>query len=366
MIKNNNINEITSQQAVVLIIAIQLGFGFMTLPSNMVKIAGHDAWIPVPIIGIFLFIMALIIVLLCKKHGNQDIFEINQTLFGRYFSYVPNSIFLLYLFLSSVANLSFLTLSIHVWLFRLTPVPVLILYVSFPSIYLAYKGLKGICRLNFLLAFTIPVMFSVLFLNAKYFHITNLFPVGKSGIPNIAETLKYTSFSFLGFESLLLTYKLIKNKQDFIKHSIIGAIFTISTITFFVIFSIGVFGEHMLPKKINSYIELARMAKAPVIERLDLYYFVIWISAMLLTINAYFFFTHYATKKIFKIRSDKVSVAIASAIIMVITYFVTIDVDRTFKFTEYTSISLVFIGVVYPLILLLISWIRRKGTKKKV
>lgn len=362
----NKANEITSGQAVILILSIQIGMGALALPSDIAKIAGYDGWISILIAGLLCFLITVAIILLCKRFEGISILDINTVLFGRFVSFILNLALLLYLVLAAVSNLAFLASSVGVWFFRITPLWILTLYISIPSIYLAGKGLKGICRFNFLLVFIIPVLLSLVFLNIRYFRITNLLPVGIHGMSNILGALPHTAFSYLGFETLLFSFVYIKNKQYIIKHTAIGYLTVIFIFTFFFISNIAILGENLIIKRIVPFVGLARMVSVPVLERLDLYYLVIWIAAMLLSINAYMFFVHDTAKKIFHLKSNKISLGIISGVIIVLASIIGRDSHTVFMVNHLAGNILLFTGGAYPLVLLLFAWISGKGVKCKL
>jgi spore germination protein (amino acid permease) len=363
-VKEDNVNLITSKQAVVFIMVTQNGVGILYLPSDMAGHAGHDGWIPVIISGVLSLMVSLAIIALCRRFEGQSILDINRIIFGKFISYILNTIFIIYLFLAAISNLGVLASSIGVWFFRSTPLWVLALYIMLPSVYLASKGLKGVCRFNFLIVITIPVLLSSIALNIHNLRLTNLLPVGVHGIDEIAEALPHTLFAYMGFEALLFLFPFIKDKQRIVKHVMIGSITVTLIFTGFVAASIAVFGEDLLAKRIVALVGLARMIEVPVFERVDLYYFAIWIAAMLLAVNAYLFLTFNTVKKVFKIKSKIILLAGIAFIVLVFTSKLSEDADTIFQINHYSGDALFLLGVLYPILLLIITLITGKGVKK--
>lgn len=348
------------------IMAIQIGIGILTLPSDMVKHAGHDGWIPVIISGVLFSLASLIIIALCKRFDGQSILDINRMIFGKFISYIINTILILYLIYATISNLGFLASSVGVWFFKTTPLWVLVLYIMIPSITLAYKGLKGVCRFNFLLFITIPVLLSLVVFTLHSFRVTNLIPVGIHGMAKILESLPDTPYAFMGFETLLFIFPYIKDKQHTGKSVITGSAIVILIYTCFVIASIAVFGEDLLGIRIVAFVGLARMIEVPVLERVDLYCLAIWIPAMVLAVNAYLFLTYNTVKKVFRIKSEIIPLAVIIVIVLVLTSILSEDSDTVFQVNRYAGYALFLVGVPYPVLLLITALITGRGAKKKV
>ncbi len=347
------------------IVANQVGIGIMTLPTDVEKHAGHDGWIPVIIGGMLSLLATSIIIALCKRFKGQSVLDINRMIFGKYVSYLLNILLILYLQFTLVTNLSFVASTIGVWFFRETPLWILALYMIIPSAILAYKGLKGVCRFNFLLFIIIPVLLSMIALTLNEFRITNLMPVGIHGADNIMKSLVEIPFAYMGFETLLFIFPFIKDKQHISKHAIIGAAILTLICTCFVITSIAVFGEDLLKKRVVAFVGIARMIEMPVFERVDLYYLAIWIPAMLLVVNAYLFLTYNSVKKVFKVKSNMIPFTIIFSTAIVLTGIFCVDSYTVFQMTRYNGYALIIVGVLYPVLLLIIALITGKGAKNK-
>lgn len=356
---------ITSKQAIVFIMAIQTGVGVLTLPTDAVKYAGHDGWILVIIGGVLCSLASIIIIALCKRFNGQSVLDINRMIFGKYVSYLLNIFLILYLFFAVVANLGFLVSTVGVWFFSMTPLWILVSYIMIPSVILAYKGLKGVCRFNFMLFVTLPVLLSMIVFTLKDFRVTNLMPVGISGTAKIMKSLKDIPYAYMGFETLLFIFPFIKDKQNISKHAITGAAVLTLIYTGFVVTSIAVFGEDLLSKRIVAFVGIARMIELPVFERVDLYYLVIWIPAMLLATNAYLFLTYNTVKKVFKVKSQMIPFAIIMVIVITLVSIVGEDSDAVYQMSRYAGYALFFVGVLYPILLLIIALMTGKGAKNK-
>lgn len=348
-----------------LIIAVQLGIGLLTLPSDVVRVAGHDGWLSVLSGGLLFFIATIAIIALCNRFEGSSIFDINRAIFGKLFSYIINTVFLIYLVTVAITCLTSFAFAVGAWFFQSTPMWALVPYISIPSVYLAYKGLKGVCRFNFLLVALIPILLSLVLFTLKNVQIHNLMPVGVHGLPKIAGAFPKTALCYLGFETLLFVFPYIKDRQHVLKYTSLGFVSMILILTIFTADSIAVFGEDMLKMRISAFVGFAKMISVPVLERIDLYYFSAWIAAMVLALNAYMFLAYNAVRTIYRINSHRICHTVISAIVVIISVFTARDIYTTLMLNNFAAFGMMAFGAAYPVLLLLIAWIARKGVKKK-
>jgi spore germination protein (amino acid permease) len=361
----NSADEITARQAVMLIMAVQLGIGLLTLPSDVARMAGHDGWLSVLFGGLLFFLSAIAIIALCNRFEGSSILEINRAIFGKFFSYIINTMFLIYLITAATACLTSFAFSVGAWFFQSTPMWALVPYISVPSVYLAYKGLKGVCRFNFLLVALIPILLSLVLFTLKNVHFHNLMPVGVHGLPKIAGAFPQTALTYMGFETLLFIFPNIKDKQHVLKYTSLGFTAMILILTIFTADSIAVFGEDMLKVRISAFVGFAKMISVPVLERIDLYYFSAWIAAMVLALNAYMFLAYNSVRSVYKINSHRICHMVVSAVVIIISVFTARDIYTDLMLNKYAAYGMMAFGTAYPVLLLLIAWITRKGVKKK-
>ncbi len=361
----NKLNSITSRQASLFIVAAQTGIGILLLPSAVTRYAGHSGWISVLIGGVPVFFGCLMIISLCNRFNGSSILTINTTIFGKHIGFFLNLIIVLsFIFITASQFLLFVSI-VGTWFFKSTPLWVLAIYLVIPSVYITAKGLKAICRFNFLLFLFIPIILSLIPLNLQNFRFTQLLPLEGHGLMAILSGVPATAIAFSGFEVLLLIFPYITNKKNLRKYVSAATISTTLIFTIIVIVAIAVFGENLLVKRVSTISGLARMIRLPVFERVDLYYFAIWISGMLLVLNSYCFISTNSLKQIFRIKNKYLSLLIITVIKLSTAFFISDTNVQTMLFNISSYIAMV-IGIFIPIVLLLISIITKKKGGKAV
>ncbi|WP_176431598.1 GerAB/ArcD/ProY family transporter [Anaerovirgula multivorans] len=355
----DNKHKIKSSQLFVFIIAAQIGIGILTLPSIIVEIAGHDAWISVILAGIITSLALVIIMLLLNRYKDKSILEINKLLYGRYLGSIINLFIITYTFIAATLGTRIFTDVIKVSALKLTSPVVLTFFILIPAIYLAWYGLKAICRFanTLLVIFSLVVIFFLITHND--FRLTFLMPVADAGIGPITMAIIPSFFGFLGIELVTIIYPNITDKENAMKYALAANLFSM---TFFVIvtgYSTGFFGEEMLKYMEFPLFNIARSYKAPVFERIDLFFVALWLPAMGSSILKFFFSSYYSINILFNIQKRGVLLSMVYISVVVLSR-VPKDVVQTNQFLE--VLNFIGIGFIsFLCICYLLSFVNKRG-----
>ncbi|SHI12980.1 spore germination protein (amino acid permease) [Sporobacter termitidis DSM 10068] len=294
-----------------------------------------------------------------KRFNNQSILDISTSVCGKYIAFIVNIILLLGLIFLAIGNFEMFLAGVGIWFFRSTPTWILAVYLIIPSFYLALKGLKNICRFNFLLYIIIPLILFLIILNLRDFRITSLLPIAEDGFLSIFKAVPSSLFAFVGFETLAFINPYIKNPGEMTRRASLSLMITTLLFTLIMLASIGIFGEALVFKRFNSLLGLARLIRLPVLERIDLYFIAAWIIGMNLVINTYLFLIYDSAQKIFQFKSKLIPMAVI-AVLIIIVVSLTDDNILILTLTNISGFVSIFIGFLIPLIFLVIAVIRGK------
>lgn len=360
---DNKANEITSAQVYIFLISAQVSFGITTLSSSIVEKLGHDGWIAVLLAGLIVCILVSFMMLLLKRFEKLSIMDINIYFFGRYIGNFLNLLIFGYAAYTTIIALRFFDEIISISVLPLTPGLILTCFIFLPVLYLSWYGLKYICRFSVIKPLLLLIIILYFLLISKSFKATFLQPIGISGFKNIIKATYEPYVSYLGFELISIIYPYIKDKNNSYKMMIYGNLSTTLLYVIIIIFLTGFFGENMLMQLQYPMFSLARAYKAPILERLDLFFISLWFPIMEITVLMYFFSAYTVLKKLFKLENNKPK---AKILILIFTAIV-IGLSRLPKdmiqikklFSNVGYIGTVFIG--YILLCYIISFIKKPG-----
>lgn len=357
-------NEISRGQLFIFIISGQVGFGILSMASTLAEEVGHDGWIAVLLAGIVTSFLIWMIFSTLKRYGNRSMLEINSFVFGKYIGTFFSLLIIAYLTYTSILSLRLFNDIIKMSALKLTPSIVLTSFISIPMIYLSWYGLKYICRcfsVQIVLLITVVLYYLLL---SKYFRITFLQPVGAAGFEKIIKVSLTPFTSFIGYELVSLIYPYIKDKKNALRSTLYANAFTILIYLITIVMMTGFFGEAMLPHLIYPVFSLARAYRAPVFERLDLFFISLWFPIMLSTATVYYFCGYNGLKRLLHIENNKSKSKILISVYTIMIILLSrlpqdmVQVNHLFDQLGYISVGY----VIYIFICYLLSFIK-KGNK---
>jgi spore germination protein (amino acid permease) len=301
----NKSNEISANQVFIFVVSGQIGFGILSMASTLAEDVGHDGWIAIILAGMITSLIICLIVATLKRFNNLSIIEINNIIFGKYIGTFFSVAAIVYLTYTTVLSLRNFNDVIRMSALRLTPPLVLTSFIIIPIIYLSWYGLKYICRYAAaqVVLFILVILYYLLLI--KYFRFTFLQPIGVSGIKKIVEVSFSPFTSFIGYELLTFIYPYIKDKKKLLRSTLYANTFTIVFYLITIVMLTGFFGEVMLEQLLYPIFSLARAYRAPIFERLDLFFISLWFPIMLSTVLVYYFCAYNSLKRLFNIENNK-------------------------------------------------------------
>ncbi|WP_256256344.1 GerAB/ArcD/ProY family transporter [Paenibacillus sp. BC26] len=280
---------ISRTQLFFMIIKTQIGIGLLSLPSDTQSIAGGDSWISVLLAGAVIQLVLFVYWHLLKKYPNDTLSEITIHLLGRYLGKAINVVYYAFFVLIAAYACSLYAELINIWMLPLTPGWVLLLLIVGTSVYLALDNLRVIARFFVFSSILFVVLILISFLNFNsVMHISNILPVGQSGMMPILSGSEKTFFSMLGFEVTLYFYSQVQgNRKGML--SVISAANGFVTLfyTYFVLICLMGLSPKALEQVNEPVLFLFKGLSFQLFDRLDLIFLTIWIIPMTATIVSY-------------------------------------------------------------------------------
>lgn len=310
---------ITSRQMMVLMISAMIGASIISLPAKLAEEVGHDGWISILISGFIAVVMSVIVINLLKKHKNKSIFQINTILYGKWAGGIINILYVVYLILKTSINVRIMVEVIQTIVLRSTPAIVLTIFEILPTVYISWYGFKPICRYAYTVYLTIAFVLLLFILQLKMLHPTFLLPVMECSIPSLIDSVRTNAYAFLMFAYPWLVYPIVTDKENALKYTISALVFSTLFFLCSVLFTTAFFGENMLKHLSFPLYSVARVYKAPIFERIDLFFMVIWFPAMHMSTKAYYYGTGFWVMKLFNIKRKTIFLLIYTAVIVAVS-----------------------------------------------
>ncbi|PGL71124.1 hypothetical protein CN925_09740 [Bacillus sp. AFS055030] len=359
MMKNEKMLSIT--QFTFVIIQSQIGVGLLSLPYIVHKHAGHDGWISVLVAGIGVFLLLLIMWLLGKRYPKDTIYDYSTKIVGKYIGIVISYLYILFFFLVSIYVVTLTISTLKKWILTFTPPYVLVIFIVGTGVYLAKENLKVIGR--FFTFVCILILFLIFFEFCSFNNVNYryLFPIGQVGVKNILLGAHDALISMMGFEFMLVLFPYIKGKPTkILKAGTISISFVTILYTFFLVTSYMSFSKAEIEIVPEPILYLLKSLSYEVIERLDLVFLSIWVVPILTSLVTYLYLTSFGISKLLKFRNHSKTTIFTGLAVAICCILVPQTEEFIMKFGTFLSFTSYFFIFVLPLILLIVSVIRKK------
>ena len=353
---DNPQHRISPGQLVVFLVSAQLGLGIFGLPRHAVERLGHAGWWLVLAAGLLAFPGVAIISALCGRF-HASILSIHRRVFGAIIGTVLNLLFLSVLFGLTVANFALFVQVLRIFFFKTTPVTVLTAFLIAPVTYIAAKGLKTVARFDSFVYIAIFALIGMMLAARREAEWTFVLPLFTFKTQAFLQTMFRLAFGFVGFDLLLVVHPWVRGRGA--GRAALAAVgITTLVLTSFTVFTIAYFGEEYLIKQVFPLLNLVRSLPAPVIERLEIYFLMIWLPAMGSSAGAYFLATQLAAVEIF----PRLPYRLLLAVLTVLTCLALLPLkkfDQVLILTNYAgAVGLFAVGILWPALVWLVAALR--------
>lgn len=355
---DNTKNTITSEQFCIFLFGVQIGLPIMYLP-NLAADTGHDGWISMIIAGLCSTIFCIFLSKFLIRYSDKSIFEINKLLFGAIMGNILSTTFIIYIILTASLYGRLLLEAIRDILLRKTPSTVLSVFLIAPTIYLSYYGLKPICRFSNIIYIILGTLLLYFALVLKYYRLTFIMPVGEAGLYRIAKGAYSSMYCYLGPEIALIFYPYFKGKKNITRALLVANSGAIIIFTMRTLLVTMFFGENMLKYFYMPLISLSRAYRAPVLERIDIYFIAMWFPALALSIRGYFYSGYYSVKKILSLNNKPFYLFLYTFIIILLGRIPS-NLENALEYLKMTNRLGAYLWI-YIILCYLFSFINKRG-----
>lgn len=360
---NNSTDRISNFQTIMFFANFILGTGILVLPKVVTeKVKTPDSWISVILGGVICILIVLLHVRLCQRYPNETFFQFNQKIVGKWIGLFLSLIVIVYYIVLSAFEVRTMVETIGIYLLQGTPTWAIMLPFLWIGLYLVLGGINSLARmLEIIFPITAICLLLVIFLGIGIFEVDNLRPVLGMGVKPIGKGIMTANTAFSGFEIILFIFMYMKKKKQAPKIVIIGLGVPIFFYTMTTIIVVGAFSVDAVLLQTWPVLTYIRSYEIPGLffERFDSLFIVIWIMQIFTTYTIALFLSSLGMAQIFKKKCIRPFLFAIIPIIYIIAS-VPKNINEVFKMGGIQGIVAIYLFSIFPILLLIISFIRGK------
>lgn len=353
-------NKVSIGQLFLLIIHMQIGVGLLSLPHDVFLISKGDGWISTFLAGLIVQVNIFVIWALCRKYPHLTFYEFVPLIIGKAFGktlmffytlYYASTIFMFLVLYGNIINL---------WIFPMTPKWIIIALMLITACYLAVENLQIISRFLLLTTGLILVLFILVFIPTFNGNVMYILPIGQSGMKDIVEGMYNATYSFIGFDTLLIIYAYVQgNGKAILKTISLANGFVTLFYTFLVFSSLIFFSPEEMALVPQPVLYMLKSFSFKIIERTDLVFLSFWMAIVLCSAVIGLFVTSLGAANTFGLKGHR---KVTPLVCLICFVFSIIPRNEQFIITlgKYFRYNNVLFVLILPLFLLVIAMFQQR------
>lgn len=361
-------DQISPRQLMIIVILYAIGTAILVIPASVAADTKQDAWMPQMVSIALGVVLVWLYFFISKKFPTCSIFEINDTVFGKWLGkFITLGLALLTLIFSSQVVFyvgQFMTTQI------IQETPIQSIHILFMLIVIMGAKLGMVVLLRTAeIFFPWIVLLFILFMviNIPNMELNNLLPVGEiTTLPVVRSAIRITSYTCI---SLFITIgpiiHQVTSMQKAKKAYLIGVIISGMMMLLLILSSVLVLGaDNTAAQVYPSYALAQRINIGNFLQRIEVIVAFLWLVSIFFKLSMFFNTAIRGIAHVFHFRDYKMLCFPLGLIVTVLSLVVYPNTAYEDKFDNLTFIPLaLLIGVVYPLLIVLISWMRKSSVR---
>ncbi len=364
MLDNGKINSL---QFAIFVGLITVGDSILVLPTIPAIEAKQDAWLS----GILGLAIGLMVVLLHSTVGrlepNMTLVQFNEKILGKWFGTVASLLFVSYPILTSAATLREIGDFMTTHVMPETPIQAIIILFLGITIMGTRLGLEPMARaaeMLFPLVLLLFLGFVVLLLpEAK---LEKMLPVLEGGVkPVLRGSLPVIAFPFLESIVFLMILPYVNEPAKIRKSFLLGALIGGIVLNVTILLTIVVLGPDLAARHIYPSYALARkISVGRFLERVEAIIMVIWVITTYFKVTFYFYAANFGLAQLLKLKEYRMLTLPLGMILVVMALVVAPNITYyNHTIASYWPYYDFTYGLLFPLVLLGVYAVRKRGTK---
>lgn len=342
-----------------------LGVRLLTVPRDVTAAVGTpDGWISVFIGLMIAFIAGTVSGLLARLFPQKDYFEFVPQVIGRIPGYILATGYILYFSLFAAIELRIMGEVVRNYLLSRTPLELILLVMMLSALYLLYGGMRPLVQVQQLF-FPIVILITAMLILMSFsvFDAKNLQPILGKGFVPVIKGVPQTSFSNLGFTTIMIFAAYMKNPQHAVR-SVVTAIAIAGGINALIVFvAIGAIQYQTLDSLVFPIMEVVKTIEIPggFLERLESIFITIFIMTIFSSVTIALFVSSHGIEKLYGIKGRKNLLFLIPFVTFIALALS--NLQSTFALGDVVvKLGIFYVGTV-PAMLFIIAKLRNLGTR---
>jgi spore germination protein (amino acid permease) len=365
------IEKISMIQLGAIILVNRFLFGFAFMPTVTIAPANQDAWLAEILSAVLMYITLLPLIIMATRFRNKTFAEYTMLIMGKPLGILIGLYYSIYLTGISLLTVLYLADFLMSVVYPQTPIYFIVIFMTIPCMYAAYKGLECIGRASILFSiFIISVVILYFILNFNNMDFKYFLPILSDsdmsnfsfGIFNNATRFcdAFLLFNFIPFVSENKKYPVAK----------IVALLIATYTSMNLIATIGTQGvlTPILAKSFRYpyYTSIQQINMFDIIQRIDFFNIINWIIIFFVKIASSVFAISIILSRIFQTKSNKPFIIPVNIIIFVLAVFTSLSYFANFRIIIYDiAYKVIFTSnAIIPSIILIVYLFRKKELSK--
>ncbi|WP_010252694.1 GerAB/ArcD/ProY family transporter [Acetivibrio cellulolyticus] len=361
---------ISSRQLGILLSGVMFGSAPLLISSSVAALAGPDSWISIIIATVVGLLVVWINTILAQLHPGKTILEVIQIVLGKWLGGFMAVCFVLITFITGTQVAWYVgDFFTTMYMAGTSSYYINILFVAVLAIALLY-GLEAMFRATeiiFMLGF--PLMTISLIMLAPQVKVDNLLPIMENGIgPAIKGVIPIMSFVIMPI--ILLNMVFPANIVDFKKAKkamFVGYFLGIIVSAFAIMFCVLVLGSTVTANlRFPLFTVTKEINVGTIFSRVEALVVFVWIVTNFISTYAFLYASIKGLSQLLKLKDYKTLVLPFCLIVAVYSGIIYDNVPYEIRWDSevWTPVSFTF-GLFLPLLLLIVSLIRKKFNKQQ-
>ncbi|MBN9656134.1 endospore germination permease [Halobacillus sp. GSS1] len=359
-----NEQKLSRRQFFFIIIQTQIGVGVLSVPYELHTVAKQDGWISLLLGAVAIQLLLVGIWFVAKNLPQDTLYTMNDKLYTKWIGRPLSILYILYFIGVGTLIILLFCRMINVWVLPNTPIWVTALLMITVCMYMVHGGLLVLGRMYTMLSILIVFLLILMVFGAKEMQIMYLFPILETGWGKVFSGINQAIFSYFGFIVTLVVYSKVEGTH---KQKLTTIVLAHWFVTLFYLFTVlasyTFFSTSELPLVPEPVLYMLKSFSLPVVARIDLFFITIWVINVATSFATYLYLSSIGLSDLFKKQSKTKFIVLIGVVVFSICMFIDLDIKKMEAFNKVVTYSGYVFSVALPLIMVPLSFWRRKKDK---